>query len=61
MAQGRKQTLEQIAGFPRQIEAGATNGKTAAIACKDAGIREPVEAPLPPPRMAAPAEFVTSF
>jgi putative transposase len=40
MARGRKQTPEQIIGLMRQIEVGTANGKTAAIACKEAGITE---------------------
>jgi len=32
MAQGRKQTPEQIIGLLRQIEVGTANGKTAAYA-----------------------------
>ncbi|MGA2753550.1 MAG: hypothetical protein ABSE53_07255 [Terracidiphilus sp.] len=38
MARGRKQTPEQIVGLLRQIEVGTANGKTAAIACKEAGL-----------------------
>lgn len=40
MARGRKRTPEQIVGLLRQIEVGTANGKTAAVACKEAGIAE---------------------
>ena len=40
MARGRKQTPEQIIGLLGRIEVGTANGKTAAMACKEAGIAE---------------------
>ena len=40
MTRGRKQTPEQIIGLLRQIEVGTANGKTSAVAYKEAGIAE---------------------
>jgi len=40
MARGRKQTPEKVVGLLWQIEVGTANGKTSAIACKEAGIIE---------------------
>ena len=40
MARGKRQTREQIVNIPRQIEVAIANGKTAPLACKDAGIGE---------------------
>lgn len=38
MARGKKHTPEQIVSVLRQIEVAMANGKTAAAACKEAGI-----------------------
>jgi transposase-like protein len=40
MARGKKHTAEQIVNVLRQIEVGIANGKTAPLACKEAGITE---------------------
>jgi transposase-like protein len=40
MARGRKHTAEQIVSLLRQIEVAVANGKTTALACKEAGIVE---------------------
>jgi len=40
MARGKKHTPEQIVNVLRQIEVAMANGKTAPVACKEAGITE---------------------
>ena len=40
MAKGKKYGPEQIVSMLRQIEVGTANGKTAPLACKEAGITE---------------------
>lgn len=40
MARGKKHTPEQIVNVLRQIEVAVANGKTAPLACKEAGITE---------------------
>lgn len=40
MARGKKHTPEQVVNLLRQIEVAVANGKTTAVACKEAGITE---------------------
>ena len=37
MARGKKHTPEQVVNLLRQIEVSVANGKTTALACKEAG------------------------
>ena len=40
MARGKKHTAEQVVNLLRQIEVSVANGKTTALACKEAAITE---------------------
>ena len=40
MARGKKHSAEQVVNLLRQIEVGVANGKTTAVACKEAEITE---------------------
>jgi putative transposase len=40
MARGKKHTPEQVVNLLRQIEVAVANGKTTAVACKEAEITE---------------------
>ena len=40
MARGKRRTAEQIVNLLRQVEVGVANGKTMALACKEAEIAE---------------------
>ena len=41
MTRGEKHTPEQVVNLLRQIEVAVANGKTTAVACKEAEITEP--------------------
>ncbi len=40
MARGKKHSPEQVVNLLRQIEVSVANGKTTALACKEAGITD---------------------
>jgi len=42
MARGKKYQAEQVVNLLRQIEVAVANGKTTALACKEASIAEQI-------------------